>query len=61
MVIFKFKLQPRNDLMRIISCKKASIELRKTETLQVDGEVVGEVKRVDITILPKALKLIIAN
>ncbi len=56
--IFKKNLQPRNDLVRIISCKNATIELQEFETLQVDGEVIGEINSLNIKILPKALKLI---
>lgn len=56
--IFKRNLQPGSNLIRIVSCKKASIELREAETLQVDGEVIGDVKQVEIKILPKAIKLI---
>jgi diacylglycerol kinase (ATP) len=56
--IFKRKLQRRKDLVKIVVCKNAIIELKKSETLQVDGEVIGEVKKVAIKILPKSLNLI---
>jgi diacylglycerol kinase (ATP) len=56
--IFKRKLQRRKDLVKIVVCKNAIIELQKSETLQVDGEVIGEVKKVAIKILPKSLNLI---
>ncbi len=56
--IFKRKLQPRKDLMRVVICKNATIELQKSETLQVDGEVIGEVKNVSIKILPKIINVI---
>lgn len=57
--IFKASLRKREDLLKVISCKKASIELKGSETLQVDGEVIGDVKKVDIKILPKAIKMIV--
>lgn len=56
--IFKRKLQPRKDLMRVVVCKNASIELQKSEILQVDGEVIGEVKKVVVKILPKIINVI---
>ncbi|MCK5210286.1 MAG: NAD(+)/NADH kinase [Cyclobacteriaceae bacterium] len=56
--IFKKKLQPRKDLMKVVICKNAIIEIKEAETLQVDGEVVGEVKQVKIKILPGALRII---
>jgi diacylglycerol kinase (ATP) len=59
--IFKKELQPRRDLMHIVSCKKASIELKEPETLQVDGEVIGEVKKATVSILPRALQIITPN
>lgn len=56
--IFKRKLRPRKDLMRVVVCKNATIELQKSETLQVDGEVIGEVKNVSVKILPKIINVI---
>lgn len=57
--MFKKKLSPRKDLMRIISCKEARILLNEFETLQVDGEVVGEVNEVNVRILPDAINIIV--
>jgi len=57
--IFKKNLRKREDLVKVISCKKAKIELKKAETLQVDGEVIGDFKTIDIKILPKALKIVV--
>ncbi len=56
--IFKKQLQPRKDLVKVVTCKNATIELKDFETLQVDGEVVSEIKKVEISILPKALRII---
>lgn len=56
--IFKKRLQPRKDLVKVVTCKNATIELKDFETLQVDGEVVSEIKKVEISILPKALRII---
>ncbi len=57
--IFRKNLQYRKDLVKIISCKNATIELKQPETLQVDGEVVGEIKKADIKIIPGALRIIV--
>ncbi|NJN24617.1 MAG: diacylglycerol kinase family lipid kinase [Cyclobacteriaceae bacterium] len=59
--IFKPDLRQRKDLLQIISCRKAQIQLRKPETLQVDGEVIGEVSNVSVRIMPKMLKMITPN
>ena len=56
--IFNAKLRKREDLIKVVACKKATIELKHPQTLQVDGEVVGDVRKVDIKIVPKALKII---
>lgn len=56
--IFKKNLPPRKDLVKIVSCKKATIEFKESETLQVDGELIGEVKKVEINIIPNALSII---
>ncbi len=56
--IFKNNFQPNKQLLKIISCQEAVIELKEYETLQVDGEVVGDVKKVEIKIIPNALKII---
>ena len=57
--IFNKNLQSRKDVLKVVPCKKATLELKKEETLQVDGEVVGEIKKVDIKIIPGALKMIV--
>ena len=56
--IFRKNMRRRKDLVKIVSCKKATIELKNAETLQVDGEVIGEIEHVDVQILPKALRII---
>lgn len=56
--IYKKNMQPRKDLMQVVSCKKASIEIQSYETLQVDGEVVNDIKKAEVSIIPKALRII---
>lgn len=57
--IFNINMKKREDLMKVISCRKARLELKKPETLQVDGEVIGEVKKLEISIIPRALKMMV--
>lgn len=57
--IFNINMKKREDLLKVIPCKKAILELKHPQTLQVDGEIIGEVKKVEIRILPRALKLIV--
>ena len=57
--IFNTKLRKREDLIKVLTCKNATIELKRPETLQVDGEIVGDVKKIDIKIIPGALKLLV--
>lgn len=58
MSIFRKKILKYEDLMKVISCKKATVQLKKPESLQVDGEHLGEVKRVDINIMTRAVNII---
>ncbi len=48
----------RTDLVQVVTSQKASITVNDFETLQVDGEVVGEVKKVEVEIIPAAVKII---
>lgn len=44
-----------SDYVEIISCKKAMVSSRRRTTLQIDGEVIGKVKEINVDIHPKAL------
>ena len=57
--IYNINLKKRDDLLRVVPCKKAILELKHPETLQLDGEIIGEVKKVEISIIPRALKIIV--
>ena len=57
--IFNKNLHNRKDVLKVVPCKKATLELKNEETLQVDGEVVGEIKKVEVKIIPGALKMIV--
>ncbi len=48
-----------SDYVEIISCKKAKIASSKRTTLQIDGEVIGKVKEINLNILPKALTVLV--
>lgn len=42
-----------------ISCKKATIRCKRKTLLQIDGEVIGRTKEINLTCLPAALHVII--
>ncbi|HYG40932.1 MAG TPA: diacylglycerol kinase family protein [Cytophagales bacterium] len=44
---------------RILSARKVSIIHKRGKTLQVDGEILGRFKRVNIEIIPSSLKVIV--
>ncbi len=44
---------------KVIKCKNATIRTKKNKTLQADGEVLGRVKKVDIKIHHKNLRVVI--
>lgn len=46
------------DNITTISCEEAMIELDQPETLQLDGEVIGPVTKIDLQIMPGAIQLI---
>ncbi len=48
-----------SDYVEIISCKKASIISNRKTTLQIDGEVIGKVKEINLSVLPKALTVLV--
>jgi len=47
-----------SEYAEVISCKKATIRTSKSTTLQIDGEVIGKLKEIEVEILPKALLMI---
>lgn len=48
-----------SDYVEIISCQKASVISNRKTTLQVDGEVIGKVKEINLAVLPKALTVLV--
>lgn len=46
-----------SEYFEVISCREAHLSSKKRIALQIDGEVIGKVKQIDITIKPSALKL----
>ncbi|MBK0383016.1 NAD(+)/NADH kinase [Pedobacter sp. SD-b] len=63
--IFKISWQMFNNTLayseffEVLRCKKSLITCSKKSTLQVDGEIIGKVKEIELEILPKALKVMI--
>ncbi len=56
--MFRGTLQT-SEYFEVISCTEAHIKHKKGVMLQVDGEVIGKVKRIDISIKPHILKLLL--
>lgn len=48
-----------SDYVEIISCEKASVISNRKTTLQVDGEVIGKVREIYLTVMPKALTVLV--
>lgn len=48
-----------SDYVEIISCEKASVVSNRKTTLQIDGEVIGKVRDINLSIMPKALNVIV--
>ena len=56
--MFRGTLQT-SEYFEVISCTQAQIKQKKGIVLQVDGEVLGKVKQIDISIRPNILKLLL--
>jgi len=61
LTILNINLRKRDDLLKVFSCKKAIIELKQQETLQVDGEVIGDTRKLELNIIPQAINMITPN
>ena len=48
-----------SEFVEVISCSEAFIKTSKRTTLQVDGEVIGKVKEIRISVLPGSLSVIV--
>jgi len=48
-----------SDYVEIISCKNAVVVSNRRTTLQIDGEVIGRVKEIKSTVMPKALIVLV--
>ena len=56
--MFRGTLQT-SEYFEVLSCRQARITTKKGMTLQVDGEVIGRVKSIDISIKQKVLMLLL--
>jgi diacylglycerol kinase family enzyme len=48
-----------SDYVEIISCEKATVMSNRKTTLQVDGEVIGNVKEINMSVMPRALTVLV--
>ena len=58
--MFRNKLKTSN-YFEVIQCDKAIITCRRATLLQVDGEIIGKVKQINLEILPRVLKVLISK
>lgn len=56
--MFTNKLQT-SEYVEVIKCRKAHITSKRSTTLQIDGEVIGKVKTIEVEVLPNALTVIV--
>ncbi|MEJ7693608.1 MAG: hypothetical protein WKF69_11375, partial [Daejeonella sp.] len=49
----------KSDYVQIISCSEATVTASRKTTLQVDGEVIGKVKEIKLSVMPKALSVLV--
>lgn len=56
--MFFNKLQT-SEYVDVIPCYAATVKCNRRTTLQVDGEVIGKVKEIEVEMLPKALTVIV--
>ncbi|WP_276346336.1 diacylglycerol kinase family protein [Daejeonella sp. JGW-45] len=48
-----------SDYVEIIPCTNASVVSNRKTTLQIDGEVIGKVKEINLFVMPKALTVLV--
>ncbi len=51
----------KNAPTEIITCKKAKIRTSSPVSIQVDGEFIGKLKEVNISVIPSSVKLVLVN
>ncbi|MBN2636708.1 MAG: YegS/Rv2252/BmrU family lipid kinase [Prolixibacteraceae bacterium] len=47
------------DFVKTYKCKKVKIMNREKQNLQIDGEIIGQPKQIDVEIMPRSLEIII--
>jgi diacylglycerol kinase family enzyme len=48
-----------SDYVEIIKCSKAAVVSNRRTTLQIDGVVIGRVKEIELSVMPKALSVLV--
>jgi diacylglycerol kinase family enzyme len=57
--IFRKNVQYQKKDLRVISCSRASVILKRKQVLQVDGEIIGEQDHLSLEILPEAVQVLV--
>lgn len=50
-----------SEFVEVLSCEKAVIQTSKKTTLQIDGEIIGRTKEINVEVLPSALTIIVPS
>ncbi|MFD2163224.1 diacylglycerol/lipid kinase family protein [Paradesertivirga mongoliensis] len=50
-----------SEFVEVLSCEKAVIQTSKKTTLQIDGEIIGKTKEINVEVLPSALTIIVPS
>lgn len=50
-----------SDYVEVISCKQASVKIRKKTTLQIDGEVINKTRQINLEVLPQSIKMLVPS
>jgi diacylglycerol kinase (ATP) len=58
--MFRGKLHT-SDYVEIVSCTEATVISNRKTTLQIDGEVIGKVKEINLSVMPKVLNILIPD
>jgi diacylglycerol kinase family enzyme len=48
----------KNMFSDVLSCRRATVIIKPRAHLQIDGEYIGEIDRLDIKILPSAIRIV---
>ncbi|MEJ6980236.1 diacylglycerol kinase family protein [Pedobacter sp. P351] len=48
-----------SEFVEVFSCRKAFVQTSKKTTLQIDGEVIGKTKEIDVEVIPQCITVLV--